>query len=261
MTEPTGRTAVVALTADLMFAAKISGNARALQVSCAITQDPKNFLDHVRRDSPHLVLVDFSHPADDWESLLTQVRGLLDPYKGNLTAFTTHVDWKSTRLYHPLCHRVLTQEALVRELPTLMKSALSAAGSSPGHRVEVLEFETLRNELEPLSPEIARRVCFRGERYESGLISFRPQSQPDPKQIIHADKDVVCHVLSGQGRLRLSRGARTEMISLNAGTVVRIPPGIAHDFAAIGPQELMIWYLLITTTGPASSSTGTCLAP
>ncbi|MBI3014066.1 MAG: cupin domain-containing protein, partial [Candidatus Tectomicrobia bacterium] len=145
---------------------------------------------------------------------------------------------------------VFTQEDLVRELPSLLRNTPGREKDSPGQGVEVLELENLRNKLERLSRELARRVCFRGERYESGLISFQPQPEPDPKQIVHTDKDVVCHVLSGQGRLRLNRAEKTEMILLKAGTVVRISSGIAHDFAASGPEELMIWYLLITTTSP-----------
>src|SRR3990172_794626 len=112
MTETTEQTGVIALTADLMFTSKISGIARDLE----------DLLNRVRQCSPCLVLMDFSHPVADWESLLAKVRSLLDPHKGDLIAFTTHVAWKSTRPYHLFFPRVLTQEALVQELPTLLKN-------------------------------------------------------------------------------------------------------------------------------------------
>jgi len=251
MTETTEQTGVIALTADLMFTSKISGIARALEVPCAIARDPEDLLNRVRQCSPCLVLMDFSHPVADWESLLAKVRSLLDPHKGDLIAFTTHVAWKSTRPYHLFCHRVLTQEALVQELPTLLKNAPVGEEKLSKQSVEVLEFEKLRNELEPLSPEIARRVCYRGDHYEIGIISFQPQAASDPKQIIHTDKDVVCHVLSGRGRLGLNKAEKSEVIPLKAGSVIRILSGIPHDFAATGQEELVIWYTLVTATSPA----------
>ncbi|HEX2932453.1 MAG TPA: cupin domain-containing protein, partial [Candidatus Binatia bacterium] len=64
-----------------------------------------------------------------------------------------------------------------------------------------------------------------------------------PKQINHADKDVLCQVIKGSGRLRID-GKR---ISLRPGMICHIPKGTAHDFAAGKNGELVLFYSLITT--------------
>jgi quercetin dioxygenase-like cupin family protein len=95
---------------------------------------------------------------------------------------------------------------------------------------------------EPLGPEMARRRLARGETYEAGVIRFVPAAAADPKQITHDDRDVLCYVLSGAGRLR---GGVTET-PLRPGLLCHIPAGTPHDFAAT-TEPLDLLYCLIHT--------------
>ena len=97
--------------------------------------------------------------------------------------------------------------------------------------------------LKKINDEIRYADCFKEKQFTSGLIAFRPNSNSDPKQISHDDKDVVCHVIKGTGRLRVN-GKR---IALRPGTVCHIPKGTPHDFAAGRSEELVLFYSLIQT--------------
>jgi quercetin dioxygenase-like cupin family protein len=97
--------------------------------------------------------------------------------------------------------------------------------------------------MRPISEEIRYRSCFEGNTFSVGFIAFRPGKNPDAKQINHHDRDVICQVLKGQGRLR-SNGRR---ISLRPGTICHIPKRTPHDFAAAKGGELIMFYSLIKT--------------
>ena len=94
-----------------------------------------------------------------------------------------------------------------------------------------------------ISPEIRYKSCFEAAGFTTGVIAFRPQANPDPKQINHDDKDVVCHVLKGHGRLRLE----SHKIRLRPGMLCHIPKGTPHDFAAGMKSDLVLVYTLIHT--------------
>ncbi len=98
-------------------------------------------------------------------------------------------------------------------------------------------------ELQEISEEIRFKSCLEGKGFSVGLISFRPGGDSDTKQINHEDKDVVCHVLEGHGRLRLS----DRSIDLEPGTLCHIPRGTPHDFAAGKEEDLILFYSLIST--------------
>ena len=102
--------------------------------------------------------------------------------------------------------------------------------------------EALRH-LEKVSQEIRYTSLVDGPRLSAGLISFSPRKQGDAKQIEHRDKDVLCQVLKGRGRLRID--GRT--IPLRRGTVCHIPKGTPHDFAAGKNGGLVLFYSLIKT--------------
>ncbi len=109
--------------------------------------------------------------------------------------------------------------------------------------MKVISLQTALKRLPTLNNEIRYRSCFEEEQFTSGLIAFRPNKSLDAKQIIHADKDVVCHVLKGRGRLRIN-GRR---IQLHPGIICHIPKGTPHDFAAGKTGELVLFYSLIKT--------------
>ena len=102
--------------------------------------------------------------------------------------------------------------------------------------------EALKN-LNRINQEIRYKSLLEGRVLSTGLISFRPRKDSDPKQIKHRDKDVLCHVVRGSGRLRIN-GRR---ISLKPGTICHIPKGTPHDFAAGKKGEMVLFYSLIKT--------------
>jgi quercetin dioxygenase-like cupin family protein len=109
--------------------------------------------------------------------------------------------------------------------------------------MKVIKLQTALKKLPKLNNEIRYKSCFEEKQFTSGLIAFRPRKGPDPKQITHDDKDVVCHVVKGRGRLRMN-GRR---IQLRPGTICHIPKGTPHDFAAGKTDELVLFYSLIRT--------------
>ncbi|MBI4482118.1 MAG: cupin domain-containing protein [Acidobacteria bacterium] len=116
--------------------------------------------------------------------------------------------------------------------------------------MDLLQIEDILPKLASGTAEIQSRRCFRGENYEVGLISFAPGHRENEKQIVHADKDVVCQALRGTGRLRIGEQEHP----LRAGNVVRIPAGTPHDFSATD-SPLLLFYVLVST-GPGSLDRG-----
>lgn len=109
--------------------------------------------------------------------------------------------------------------------------------------MKVVKITTALRSLQKINDEIRYADCFETENFTSGLISFRPSKKASAKQISHDDKDVVCHVIKGSGRLRVSR----KLLPLRPGMVCHIPKGTPHDFAAGKNCELVLFYSLIRT--------------
>jgi mannose-6-phosphate isomerase-like protein (cupin superfamily) len=108
---------------------------------------------------------------------------------------------------------------------------------------KIVNIRAALKKLRAINPEIRYRSCFEEKQFTSGLIAFRPQKDSDRKQINHDDKDVVCHVIKGSGRLRVN-GRR---IHLHPGMICHIPKKTPHDFAAGKQGELVLFYSLIKT--------------
>jgi quercetin dioxygenase-like cupin family protein len=109
--------------------------------------------------------------------------------------------------------------------------------------MKIIKIKSALKRLKKINEEIRYADCFKEKHFTSGLIAFRPNKRSDRKQINHDDKDVVCHVLKGSGRLRVSG----KPIALRPGTVCHIPKGTPHDFAAGRNGELVLFYSLIQT--------------
>lgn len=109
--------------------------------------------------------------------------------------------------------------------------------------MKIITISQALKSLKTINDEIRYADCFKTDQFTSGLIAFRPSKNSDPKQITHQDKDVVCQVLKGSGRLRVN-GRR---IRLRPGIVCHIPKGTPHDFAAGRSGELVLFYSLIQT--------------
>jgi mannose-6-phosphate isomerase-like protein (cupin superfamily) len=109
--------------------------------------------------------------------------------------------------------------------------------------MKILRINSLLKRLREINDEIRYADCFADKRFTSGLIAFRPSKNSNPKQIHHADKDVICHVVRGSGRLRVG-GKR---VRLKPGMICHIPKGTRHDFAAGKSGKLVLFYSLIKT--------------
>jgi mannose-6-phosphate isomerase-like protein (cupin superfamily) len=109
--------------------------------------------------------------------------------------------------------------------------------------MKLIKIDSELKRLRQLNEEIRYTDCFGGERFTSGLIVFRSSRRSSPKQIKHTDKDVVCHVVKGSGRLRVNGKRRP----LRPGTICHIPKGTPHDFAAGIKEDLVLFYSLIKT--------------
>ncbi len=109
--------------------------------------------------------------------------------------------------------------------------------------MKVLKIRQALKRLKKLNEEIYYADCFSEKQFTSGLIAFRPTKHSSPNQINHADKDVVCHVVKGSGRLRVD-GKR---IALKPGMVCHIPKRTPHDFTAGKSGDLILFYSLIKT--------------
>ncbi len=115
--------------------------------------------------------------------------------------------------------------------------------------MKVLKIKDALTALEKISDEISHRNFLEEEGFSMGFIAFKPGGAKDPKQINHRDKDVVCHVLSGRGRLRLV----DQTIHLEPGIICHLPKGTPHDFAAENDEELVLFYSLIRTEGQSET--------
>ena len=109
--------------------------------------------------------------------------------------------------------------------------------------MKIIKINSALKRLKKINDEIRYADCFKEKHFTSGLIAFRPNKRSDRKQINHDDKDVVCYVIKGSGRLRVN-GKR---VALRPGTVCHIPKGTPHDFAAGRNGELVLFYSLIQT--------------
>ena len=107
--------------------------------------------------------------------------------------------------------------------------------------MKIIKINSALKGLKKINDEIRYADCFKEEQFTSGLIAFRPTKNSDRKQIKHDDKDVVCQVIKGRGRLRVN-GRR---FPLRPGIICHIPKGTPHDFAASKGIELVLFYSLI----------------
>jgi quercetin dioxygenase-like cupin family protein len=109
-------------------------------------------------------------------------------------------------------------------------------------QMKTVKISAALQRLHKLNDEIRYHNFFDEKTFTSGVISFRSRKGVDPKQINHDDKDVVCQVIKGRGRLR----ANGKRIALAPGMICHIPKGTPHDFAAT-KGELVLFYSLIET--------------
>ena len=109
--------------------------------------------------------------------------------------------------------------------------------------MKIIKIKQALTRLKKINEEIRYANFVEGKRLSAGLISFKPARRGDSKQIRHRDRDVLCHVLKGSGRLRVNK----RKIALASGMFCHIPKGTPHDFAAGRKRHLVLFYSLIKT--------------
>jgi quercetin dioxygenase-like cupin family protein len=109
--------------------------------------------------------------------------------------------------------------------------------------MKIVKIAAALKRLKKINDEIRYLSCFEQKQFTGGLIAFKPAKKSNPKQISHDDRDVICQVLHGSGRLRID-GRRIRLVP---GTLCHIPKRTPHDFAASRSAELVLLYLLIKT--------------
>jgi quercetin dioxygenase-like cupin family protein len=108
--------------------------------------------------------------------------------------------------------------------------------------MKVLDLSDELRRVRSVSPEMAHRRLVEAHTFEAGVVRFSPGAAADPRQVTHEDKDVLCYVLGGTGRLR----ADGHEAPLRPGVLCHIPAGTPHDFAATA-EPLSLYYCLIRT--------------
>jgi quercetin dioxygenase-like cupin family protein len=109
--------------------------------------------------------------------------------------------------------------------------------------MKIVKIAAALKRLKKINDEIRYLSCFEQKQFTGGLIAFKPAKKSNPKQISHDDRDVICQILHGSGRLRID-GRRIRLVP---GTLCHIPKKTPHDFAASRSAELVLLYLLIKT--------------
>ncbi len=104
----------------------------------------------------------------------------------------------------------------------------------------VRQLDDLSSQLRALGEQMRYATCFEAKQFTQGIIAFSAKPGTS-KQIAHEDKDVLCFVISGTGRLY---SGPKELI-LKQGSICHIPSNTPHDFQATGDRELVLLYTLV----------------
>ena len=67
--------------------------------------------------------------------------------------------------------------------------------------MKIIKLNAALKSLKKLNDEIRYADFVKESNFTSGLIAFRAGKKSDPKQINHSDKNVLCQVIKGTGRL------------------------------------------------------------
>lgn len=111
---------MVAVVKDLFFVARIRETARLAGVPLTFARtaaEVAGMLD----PAPRFALVDLTSGLD-----LGPVLGVFERSAVPVVGYTTHAAARETQPWHGRCRRVMTKEALTRELPALLTEGLPA---------------------------------------------------------------------------------------------------------------------------------------
>lgn len=105
---------MVAVVKDLFFVARIRETARLAGVPLAFARTPEEAA-RALDAAPRFALVDLTSGLD-----LDPLLGVFERSSVPVVGYTTHAAARETQPWHGRCRRVMTKEALTRELPELL---------------------------------------------------------------------------------------------------------------------------------------------
>lgn len=111
---------------DLLFASRITGEARALGLTVTPARSLNQLLELARRESPSCVLLDLAFPGLLLPDLFRRLAEACNP-SPRVAAYGSHVDADSLRAARAAgCDPVLPRSKFVEELPRALPHWLSA---------------------------------------------------------------------------------------------------------------------------------------
>jgi hypothetical protein len=109
---------------DLFFVARIRETGRLAGAQVGFARSPDEMAAALSASAADLVIVDLTSAELNPDGVLA---GVAQAAPGvPILGYTTHVLARQTQPLHARCTRVLTKEALTRELPQILKDGLAA---------------------------------------------------------------------------------------------------------------------------------------
>ena len=118
---------VLALVDDLFFTLKIGDTAKYLGRHIQFSASAPEFFGRLASTRPALVIVDLTLRGVDMADFFTRLSGDLPQAAVPILGYTTHADWKHTSPLHDKCTKVVTKDALSRNLAELMQQLMQPA--------------------------------------------------------------------------------------------------------------------------------------
>jgi CheY-like chemotaxis protein len=106
---------------DLLFASRITGEARALGLIVKPARSLEQLLDLTRQEAPSGVLLDLAFPGLDLPVLFRQLAEIC-PSPPRVTAYGSHVDTERLQAARAAgCDPVLPRSKFVEQLPSILR--------------------------------------------------------------------------------------------------------------------------------------------
>jgi CheY-like chemotaxis protein len=118
---------VLALVTDLFFTLKIGDTAKALGWPIDFVGSAEECLDRFGKARPALVIADLTLNGIDMGALFEKLAAEAYQVTVPILGYTTHADWKRTYTLHDKCTKVVTKDALSRNLAELMQQCVPRA--------------------------------------------------------------------------------------------------------------------------------------
>lgn len=130
---PNQRGMVVALVADLIFAARVRGTAEAVGVPVVVVRRAEEVLEQARTLKPRLILIDLGARAADPASVIAQLKADGETAGIQVVAFVSHEDREAIAAARDAgADRVMARSAFVRDLPALLRGSPLPDGPASG---------------------------------------------------------------------------------------------------------------------------------